>query len=46
MLNNSNVVVDYNTLHKLMGSVGDRFLMTDVAGKIVFMNKAAEDLLE
>ena len=46
MLNNSNVVVDYNTLHKLMGSVGDGFLMTDVAGKIVFMNKAAEDLFE
>ncbi len=46
MADNVSFSVDYNTLHKLMGGLGDGFLMTDVAGKITFMNRAAEDLFE
>lgn len=41
-----NLIVDHNTLQKLMGGLADGFLMTDVAGRITFMNKAAERLFE
>lgn len=46
MKTDSKMLVDYTTLQKLMGGLADGFLMTDLSGKITFMNKAAEELFE
>ncbi|MCR5176056.1 MAG: PAS domain-containing protein [Anaerovibrio sp.] len=46
MSDKSNFLVDYTTLQQLLGGLGDGFVMTDINGRIVFMNKMAMDLFE
>lgn len=38
--------ISFDQMESIMGSLADGFVMTDVQGDVVYMNKAAEDIFE
>lgn len=41
-----NEYVDHSTLHGILGDIGDGIILSDTHEKVLYMNKAAEHLLE